>query len=70
MVGEVAFVGPAVRRGTHHERTDVADEGVPAAVVLGVWHLEQPVQGVVLVGEEAVERAGGEVHHAAHVLRR
>ena len=70
MLGEVAVVGPQVRRRAHHQRADPADEHVPAAVVLGVRHFEQPVQGVVLVGDETVEGAGGEVHDAAHAIRR
>ena len=61
VLGEVAVEHPVVRRRAHDQRPDPADERVPAAVVLAVRHLEEPVERVVLVGDEAVERAGGEV---------
>ena len=70
VLGEVPVERPLVRRGAHHQRPDPADEVVPAAVVLAVGHLEEPVEGVVLVGDEAVERASGEVHDPGHVRRR
>ena len=72
VLGEVVVEHPAVRRGAGDHRPDPADERVPAAVVLAVRHLEEPVQGVVLVGDEAVEGAGGEVDDPGHArwLRR
>ena len=58
---------PLVRRRAHRERPDRGDERPVAhrPVLVDVLH-EEPVQRVVLVGEEAVQRGGGVVRRAGH----
>jgi hypothetical protein len=43
--------------------SDPTGELLPRRVVLVALDDEEPVEGVVLIGDEAVERGGGEVLH-------
>jgi hypothetical protein len=57
---------PLVRRRTHHQRADAGEPSIPIAVVGVVGHLEEPVEAVVLVGDESVEGARREVLDLDH----
>ena len=65
----VVVEDPLVRRRAHRDRADALDEVAVvhrAALVLVLD--EQPVEGVVLVGEVPVEGGGGVVDGAGHAL--
>ena len=67
-VREQVVVGehPLVGRRPHHHRADAPDELVPGPVVRVAGHLEEPVERVVVIGDEPVQRGGGEVDDPGH----
>jgi hypothetical protein len=52
------FENPLVRGRPHRDRADAANE---FGVVVREVELKQPVEGVLRIGEEAVQRGGGVV---------
>lgn len=61
---------PLIGGRAHHHGSDAPDEAVPRVIVFTMRYVEEPLQGVVLVSDEAVESACREVDDAGHRAHR
>ena len=71
LVGELVVEDPLVRRRAHRKRADAGDElGVVQEALAVLIACEEPLERVVRIGDEAVERRRRVVLREAHVAPR